>query len=114
MVAPNTASDGEIGASAVRSSPATAKMGCGLSLSFMYKSPASPPVAPGCACLATLIIEPSLAAGGMFTPMVLGLNTWPAPRQVEHTTPDDVPVPPAAGQDLLPCSAILCRPPVCP
>src|SRR5438874_1810138 len=102
MVAPNTASEGETGASAVRSSPATVKMGCGLSLSFMNKSPASPPLAPGCACFATLITEPSLAAGGMFTSIVLGFNTWPAPRQVGQTTPEDVPVPPHAGQDLLP------------
>src|SRR5436305_11427514 len=98
MVAPNTASDGLTGTSAVKSSPATANFGCGLSCNLTNKSPVSAPPVPSCPCLGILTTEPVRAPGGILTSIVFGLRTCPVPLQVVQTTPLDIPDPLQVGQ----------------
>src|ERR1044072_7838020 len=59
------------------------------------------------------IVEPSRAPAGIFTSIVLGLVTSPAPPHVSQACPSFTPVPPQVGQGSVTCICNVRRPPRC-
>src|SRR6266566_762026 len=82
--APSTASGKVTGTVMVRLSPDRPKIGCGVTWTCTYRSPAGPPRSPGAPLPLSLIRWPSLTPAGMRAWIVRVLIARPLPAQAGH------------------------------
>src|SRR5712671_7070484 len=64
-------------------------------------------------CPASRMVEPSRTPAGIFTSIVFGLKTWPAPPHVGHGLLSFTPTPLHVGQVSAACNCKVRRPPRC-